>query len=286
MQIDDYPVFKVENVRKHTVIQLRRKDFKETNRTELTPHAECAPVAKTERGRGDKVLCRKPRRYKPVPREAERLALRVENPMQYVQAFLSVHGAGCYAKHLKIIEYVGFDTGKTCFCRRKIVRFNGKGNVLAFFQSVVAFFKLVFQHIRVLPADRVKSVVLRRNFDSRLCLFLSCALIDERELHQNGSVKVVEKIAPVFKNGGLIICLCKLIVNIFKDKAFTVFLFRYPANPVRVHLQVGNGLLCGVGLPVALCRLYHGGDFFLFCAGQLTLHGIFYRAGHGFSFCH
>ena len=46
------------------------------------------------------------------------------------------------------------------------------------------------------------------------------------------------------------------------------------------------GLLCGVGLPVALCRLYHGGDFFLFCAGQLTLHGIFYRAGHGFSFCH
>ena len=156
----------------------------------------------------------------------------------------------------------------------------------ALFQSVVAFFKLIFQHIRVLPADRVKSVVLRRNFDSRLCLFLSCALIDERELHQNGSVKVVEKIAPVFKNGGLIICLCKLIVNIFKDKAFTVFLFRYPANPVRVHLQVGNGLLCGVGLPVALCRLYHGGDFFLFCAGQLTLHGIFYRAGHGFSFCH
>ena len=220
MQIDDYPVFKVENVRKHTVIQLRRKDFKERYRTELTPHAKRPAVAKTERGRGDKVLCRKPRRYKPIPREAERLALRVENPMQHVQAFLSVHGAGCYAKHLKIIEYVGFDTGKAGFCGCEIVRFNGKGNVLALFQSVVAFFKLIFQHIRVLFADRVKSVVLRRDFDSRLCLFLSCALIDERELHRNGSVKVVEKIAPVFKNGGLIICLCKLIVNIFKDKAF------------------------------------------------------------------
>ena len=45
--------------------------------------------------------------------------------MQYVQAFLSVHGAGGYTKHLKIIEYVGFDTGKAGFCRRKIVRFNG-----------------------------------------------------------------------------------------------------------------------------------------------------------------
>ena len=152
--------------------------------------------------------------------EKRNARLRVENPMQHVQAFLSVHGAGCYAKHLKIIEYVGFDTGKAGFSCCKIIRFNGKRDVLALFQSVVAFFKLIFQHIRVLFADRVKSVVLCRDFDSRLCLFLSCALIDERELHRNGSVKVVEKIAPVFKNGGLIICLCKLIVNIFKDKAF------------------------------------------------------------------
>lgn len=38
----------------------------------------------------------------------------------------------------------------------------------------------------------------------------------DRELHRNGSVKVVEEVAPVFKNGGLVVCLCKLIVNIFK----------------------------------------------------------------------
>ena len=49
--------------------------------------------------------------------------------MQYVQAFLSVHGAGGYTKHLKIIEYVGFDTGKAGFCGCEIVRFNGKGLV-------------------------------------------------------------------------------------------------------------------------------------------------------------
>ena len=30
------------------------------------------------------------------------------------------------------------------------------------------------------------------------------------------SVKVVEEVAPVLKNGGLVVCLCKLIVNIFK----------------------------------------------------------------------
>ena len=50
--------------------------------------------------------------------------------------------------------------------------------------------------------------------------------------------------------------------------------------------EVDYGLLRGVGFPVALCRLYHGGDFFLFRAGQLTLDGIFYRAAYCFSFCH
>ena len=99
-------------------------------------------------------------------------------------------------------------------------------------------------------------------------------------------VQIVVEIAQVFKNGRLGVGLCKLIADVGKLDTFAERVGRHLANPVRVHLQVGNGLLCGAGLPVALCRLYHGGDFFLFCAGQLTLHGIFYRAGHGFSFCH
>ena len=42
---------------------------------------------------------------------------------------------------------------------------------------------------------------------------------DERKLHAHARVKVVEEIAPVFKNGGLIVCLCKLIVNVLKSNA-------------------------------------------------------------------
>ena len=46
-------------------------------------------------------------------------------------------------------------------------------------------------------------------------------------------VEAVSYTHLVFKNGCLIVCLCKLIVNIFKDKAFTVFLFRYPEMCIR-----------------------------------------------------
>ena len=196
--------------------------------------------------------------------------------MQHVQAFLSVHGAGGYIKHLKIIEYVGFDTGKAGFCCRKIIRFNGKRNVLALFQSVVAFFKLIFSISAYSLRIELKSVVLRRDFDSRLCLFLSCALIDEKRLHRNGSVKVVEKIAPVFKNGGLIVCLCKLIVNIFKEQGFYCISFPLPckSRPGTSASREWSAVRCGASrrplLPVSRRRFLS-----FFCAGQLTLHGIF-----------
>ncbi len=96
-------------------------------------------------------------------------------------------------------------------------------------------------------------------------------MIDERELHRYGSVKVVEEVTPVFKNGGLVVCLCKLVVYILVDNALAVFLFRYPAYPVRVQVDVGDCLLGGVRLSVPLCLSDCGGDLFLLAAGQFPL---------------
>ena len=55
--------------------------------------------------------------------------------------------------------------------------------------------------------------------DSFFCLFPLRPLIDERKLHAHARVKVVEEIAPVFKNGGLIVCLCKLIIDVLEHDA-------------------------------------------------------------------
>ena len=136
--------------------------------------------------------------------------------MQHFKAFIACHGAGRHAQELKVVEYVRFDTGKAGFRRAQTVGFNGKGDIFCFDKPVVAFCKLVFEHIPVFAADRVESVVLCRDMDRFLRFAPLRPLIDERELHRNGSVKVVEEVAPVLKNGGLVVCLCKLIVNIFK----------------------------------------------------------------------
>jgi len=136
--------------------------------------------------------------------------------MQHFKAFIACHGVGRHAQELEVVQYVRFDTGKAGFRRAQTVGFNGKGDIFCFDKPVVALCKLVFQHIPVFCADRIESVLLCRDID-RLFRFAALRpLIDERELHRNGSVKVVEEVAPVLKNGGLVVCLCKLIVNIFK----------------------------------------------------------------------
>ena len=59
VQIDDNPVFRVHEVSKHTVGKFRRDDLQKGNRTKLAAHLKHSPVAKSERGRGDKVFDRK-----------------------------------------------------------------------------------------------------------------------------------------------------------------------------------------------------------------------------------
>ena len=137
-------------------------------------------------------------------------------------------------------------------------------------KPVISFTKLIFQHTRVLAADRIESVVLRGYVNGFFRFLPLRPLIDKGKLHRYGSVKVVEEIAPVFKNGGFVVAARKLIVNVLKCDTFGILLIRYPADTVRVHLQVGNGLLRGVGFPVALCLPYQGFNLFLFGAGQLS----------------
>ena len=191
--------------------------------------------------------------------------------MQHFQTFIARHRTRRRAQNLKIVQYVGFNTGKAGFCRRQIVGFDTECDILVLHKPVVAFRKLIFQHIPVLGTDRIKSVVLCRDIDSLFRFAAHCPLIDKRELHRHGSVKVVEKIAPVFKDSGLVVRLCKLIVYIFKGDGFRVFLFRHAANPVRVHGKVGDCLLCGVGFPVALCLSDNLGYLLFFGAGQFAL---------------
>ena len=94
-------------------------------------------------------------------------------------------------------------------------------------------------------------------------------MVDKGQLKINRAVKIVQEIAPVLKDGALILVLCQLVVDVIETDGLGVQLILYPADPVPSHLAVGNGFLRGD--PFLLCppfgcrRLFSG-----FLSGILT----------------
>ena len=104
--------------------------------------------------------------------------------------------------------------------------------VLLLDQSVVALGELTLQHSGILRADVVESVLLCRNVDALAELIEACLLIDEGELDENRAIKVVQKVAPVLKDGSFVLVLRKLVVDVLKGDGLRVEAAVYLADTV------------------------------------------------------
>ena len=78
-------------------------------------------------------------------------------------------------------------------------------------------------------------------------------------------------IAECFKNGGLVIGLCKLIIHIFKLNTARKCLFVQSAEPVRVHLPEWEHILRRSRFSVALRFFENPLDLTLFGGGEFHL---------------
>jgi len=83
------------------------------------------------------------------------------------------------------------------------------------------------------------------NINALLKLGYVRVLVNKGELDANGTVKVVEEVAPTLKNLCLILVLRKLIVYILERNGFIEKPIIHTANPIPVHFSVWYGLLRG-----------------------------------------
>ena len=59
------------------------------------------------------------------------------------------------------------------------------------------------------------------------------------------AVEVIEEVAPVLKNGTLVIILGKLVIDVVKADRLGIQPVLHTADPVASHLLIGDRLLCG-----------------------------------------
>lgn len=86
----------------------------------------------------------------------------------------------------------------------------------------------------------------------------------------HGAVKVIQEITPRIKNGGLVLILTELVVDVLKLYGFCVMRIGDAANAVWPHTLIGDAVLRGFFFFICALRVCEGGfDLPLFRAGQL-----------------
>ena len=272
VQIHNEGTFHIEKVRQHTVIQLRGQNLHEADGPVLLSHAELLAGTELEAGRRDKVLGGKAAGSQPVPLELEgRLLVHVEDGVKLGQPGFAVQNLGGHAQPLKVVQHIGLDALQTGLGGADAVGLDGKGQVLGLDKAVVAPRQLVLQHLRVLHPDGVKVIPLGRDGNAVGEGLLGRRQVQKGQLETDGAVEVVEEIAPAFKDGGLVLVLAELVVDVLELNGLGVAAIRHLADAVRPHPLIGDAVLGG---PLLFARAVGAGnrclDLFAFGAGQLT----------------
>ena len=270
MKIDRDVAVHLKEVGKHTVIEFRREDLQKAHRADGSAHLEALAFTEVKGSGRDEVLRAESCSGYHVKGKAERLiGVHVEYIMKHFQPLIAGQRLGSHTKGFEVVENVGFNAFELRLCRAEGVRLNAEGDVLLLDQPVVALGELVLQHTGILGADVVEGVLLCRNVDALAELIEACLLIDEGELDENRAIKVVQKVAPVLKDGSFVLVLRKLVVDVLKGDGLRVEAAVHLADTVAAHLHIGNGLLGGLAdflcLPVLF--LLHD-DPLLFLSGK------------------
>ena len=277
MEIDDNAALHIQKVRQHPVIQLRGQDLHKADRTQLFPHAETPAGLELKGAGGDKVLGGQTGRCQPVPGEAERfLLIHAENIVHHPQPVITVQDGGHDAQPLEVVEEVRFDTLQPGLCRTEAVSVDAEGEILGLDKAVVASGKLVLEHLRVFGADAVELVALGRDGDALGEALLGCGEVHKGELELHGAVKVIQEITPRLKDGGLVLVLRELVVDVLVLDGLGVMRIGDAADTVGPHTLIGDAVLRRLLFLIRPVRSGDGGlDLFSFGAGQLFCRGQF-----------
>ena len=189
--------------------------------------------------------------------------------MQHFQTLVAGKRLSLNAEGFEVVENICLNSVEFRLGGTQRVSLNTEGDVLALEQAVVTFGELRLQHIRILSSDVVEVIILRRNVDLLLELIDAGSLVDEGELHEDGAVEVVEEVTPILKDGGLVLILGKLIVDVVISDGLGVEAAVHLADTVTAHLHIGDRLLCGLADFLCLLVLFLlQDDFLLFLSGK------------------
>ena len=250
-----------QNFRQQLIRKLRRHDLQIGRRAPHLADTESPALPEVEAVRGDVVLCPHARLGNVFPRKAERLTpAGVHLPMQHRQPIPAIQRVGLDAQPFQIAHDIRLHTPQPRTRLRRALGWQAKGDVLIPFNAVVALGDLAFEHFHIFAPDAVEIILLCRDIHL-VAVGIAAAAVDKGKLERQRAVKIIQARAPPADNGSLILRGRHGIIDVLIFQRLCVKPAGDLTDPVRVHGDIGNGLLGGQR-PVLICV------FLLFCFAQ------------------
>ena len=252
----------VQKVLQQLVAQIRRRDIQEADRPEDAAHLKGTAVLKRQRSGCNGILYGQTAGHKVFPVEVKLIGtVHVQHPMHQPQALRAVQRLCQNAQPVEVVHQVVLDVLQPRFDLRHAVSLDAVGQEFGLGQTVVALGKLLPQHLAVLRTNIIKAILLVRDADGLLEVCGIGGGIHKGQLKVDRAVEKVEKRAPFLKDGGLVLLLRQLIVDILILDGAGVVAGTDTAGAVLKHPLERDAFLrraghCGLGRLFAVFILF------------------------------
>ena len=267
----------IQKILQKLVADVGCRDAQKAGGAKDTSHLEGAAVLERKGGRRNGILHGKPAFHKVFPVKVKlACTVHVEHIVHEFQPLGTVQGLCLHTQPMKIIQQVILDVVEPGLDLRHAFALHTKGDEFGLGQTIIALGKLLAQHLAVLRTHIVKAVLLERDADALFKLGAVGCHVHKGQLKFDAGIEKIQKTAPFLENGGLVLLLGKLVVDVLILDGTSVIVGLHPAGAILKHPLHGDGLLGGSGhsrlcvLPALLRRLR-----------LAVLTGLFPKRDHG-----
>ena len=261
---DDLRRIHVQKVLQKLVGQVGCRDAQKAGGAVDAAHLECAAVLKGKRRRCNGIFHRKPAFHKVVPIKTELgRTVHVEHIMHQFEPLGTVQRPRQHTQPVKVVEQIILDVVEAGLDLPHTLALHAKGDEFAFGQAIIAFGKLLTQHLRILGTNIIKPIPLEWDADAFFKLGAIRCHVDERQLELNAGIEEVQKAAPFLENCSLIFLLCQLVIDVLIGNRPGVVVRLNPTSAILKHPLHRDGLLRSFG-NICLGRLLLAAILILF----------------------
>ena len=245
---DDLAGIHVQKILQQLVADVGCRDAQKAGSAKDAAHLEGAAVLEGKGGRRNGILHRKPAFYEVFPVKVELAGtVHVEHIVHEFQPLGTIQGFCLHTQPVEVVQQIVLNVVQTGLDLRHAFAHHPKGDELGLSQTIIALGKLLAQHLGILRTNIIETISLVRDADTFLKLGAVGCHVHKGQFKFDGAVEEVQKTAPFLKNGGLVLLLRQLIIDVLiLDGAGVVVCF-HPAGAILKHPLHGDRLLGSPG---------------------------------------